>query len=411
MKRMQFVSIATIALMAGGASFAAAPKKAGSPPPPPPPIATYWMDAATQSGFGAGMMDGGKHPGLGDIMGMMSGGGSSFSHTLSLRLASRTKPTGAPEADHFIPAGLQMGASLPLVTPVPTATKTEPYEPGTYQQPKGRMLIYWGCGDHVATGQPLVFDFAQMTSGKVPADIQKMAAMAGRMHSTTHSGPSSAPGFGEWPNKRDSRAIPAAGSLLGAHQVKATYAPEMDFTLGSGMDFMPPLGLMDAGPAPSGADLLRWNLAPTATGYALAMFGASGNGDVVMWSSSRSAAFANLDYLSPSDVAREIKAGNVLAPNISQCLLPAEVAEAVPAGMVMGIGYGPEGYYADLPKAPKWTAKMRFKTNATMMRGMGATMGGNAATQQQADPQQPQQEPPRKKRGFGLGGLIGAIPH
>jgi len=256
----------------------------------------------------------------------------------------------------------------------------------------------------------MVFDFAQMASGKVPADIQKMAAMAGRMHSTTRSGPSSAPGFGEWPNSRDSRAVPASGSLLGAHRVKATYAPEMDFTLGAGMDFMPPLGLMDAGPAPSGADQLRWNLAPTATGYALAMFGAAENGDVVMWSSSKSAAFANLDYLSPADVAREIKAGNVLAPNVSQCLLPAEVAQAVPAGMVMGIGYGPEGYYSDLPKAPTWTAKVRFKTNGSVMRGMGAMMGNAGARQQQGD-DQPQPPPQRQKRGFGLGGLIGAIPH
>jgi hypothetical protein len=411
MKQTTCVSIAAALLLASGSTFAAPAKKAAAPPPP---IATYWMDASTQSGLGAGMMGGaGARPGLGDIMSMMNGGGSAFSHTLSLRLASRTKPTGAPEADHFIPAGLRMGPSLPLVTPAPTpAGKPEKYEPGSYQPPKGRMLIYWGCGDHVAAGQPMVFDFAQMASGKVPADIQKMAAMAGSMHSTSHSGPTSAPGFGEWPNPRDSRAVPAGGSLLGAHQVKATYAPEMDFTLGAGLDFMPPLGLMDAGAAPSGADLLRWNLAPTATGYALAMFGAGENGDMVMWSSSKSAAFANLDYLSPSDVAREIKAGNVLAPNVSQCLLPAEVAQAVPTGMVMGIGYGPEGYFSDSPKAPTWTAKVRFKTNGSVMRGMGAMMGAAASQPDRGQQAQPQQQPPqRQKRGFGLGGLIGSIPH
>src|SRR5205085_1259009 len=79
----------------------------------PPPIANYWMDVATTSGMGAGMTPGGR-PDLGQIMGMMSGGGSSVGHTLDLRLASRTKAPDLPQADHLIPAGLQMGPSLPL---------------------------------------------------------------------------------------------------------------------------------------------------------------------------------------------------------------------------------------------------------------------------------------------------------
>ena len=57
-------------------------------------------------------------------------------------------------------------------------------------------------------------------------------------------------------------------------------------------------------------------------------------------------------------------------------MLPAEVAAASPAGMVMMIGYGPEAYFAEKPKAPKWTAKVRFKTTASVMRGMGGMMGG-----------------------------------
>src|SRR3712207_7973345 len=54
------------------------------------------------------------------------------------------------QADHFIPPALQMGASLPLITPV-----REPAPPSSmpFQQPKGRMLVYWGCGEHVAGAQ------------------------------------------------------------------------------------------------------------------------------------------------------------------------------------------------------------------------------------------------------------------
>src|SRR4051812_12367113 len=89
----------------------------GAAAPVPPPGAHYWMDVTTTSGFGAGMAGGGGRPSMGQIMGMMSGG-SSVGHMLDLRLASRQKPAGAGEADHWIPAGLQMGASLPLVAPV-----------------------------------------------------------------------------------------------------------------------------------------------------------------------------------------------------------------------------------------------------------------------------------------------------
>jgi hypothetical protein len=82
--------------------------------------------------------------------------------------------------------------------------------------------------------------------------------------------------------------------------------------------------------------------------------------------------------------------------------------------MVTMIGYGPEANFAEAPKAPKWVTKVRYKTTASVMRGMGAMMG--EGDDPQADPQrqgQPPQAPaPRKKRGLGgLGGILnGAIP-
>jgi hypothetical protein len=92
-------------------------------------------------------------------------------------------------------------------------------------------------------------------------------------------------------------------------------------------------------------------------------------------------------------------------------VLPAEVAAAVPMGMVMMIGYGPEANFTDNPKMPKWSTKVRYKTTASLMRGMPG-MGGYAGAEnnaQQAQQQQPQQ--PKKRRGLGIGDLIGAIPH
>ena len=397
----KFAFLAASAALVGAGAYAAAPaKNAGSPPPP---IATYWMDVATQSGMGMG---GGGRPDMAQVMAMMNGGGAPM-HMLDLRLASKEKPTAAPEADHLIPPGLQMGASLPLLTPVreeaPAPTSGMPTQ---FQRPKGRMLIYWGCGEHAGAGQPTVIDFAKMEPGKVPPGMAAMASMA-----HVQSGPSSAPGFGRWPNEKDSRQVPVNGSLLGGHKVEANYAPPIAFSLGAGQDFMPGLGLHEAGALPSGASRLAWQPAANATGYALAMFGANGDGDVVMWSSAKSAQMPAMDYLAPSEVKRLVAAGAALPPSASECVLPAEVAAASPTGMVMMIGYGPEADFTDNPKAPKWATKVRYKTTASLMRGIGG-MGGYAGNQaappqQQAEPQQQ----PKKRRGIGIGDLLGAIPH
>lgn len=391
MKRVSVAAAAAFVVMG------AAPAKG-----PPPPIANYWMDVGTTSGFGAGMSSGGQ-PDMAQVMAMMSGRGGGVGHSIDLRLASKTKAPAAPSADHWVPAGLQMGPSLPLLTPV--RTPPEPRADGMpmqWQQPKGRMLIYWGCGEHVTAGQPTVIDFAKMTPGKMPPGMAAMASAA-----KVVTGPHSAPGFGKWPNERDGRAVPAAGSLLGAHKVAGNYSPEIAFNLGAGQDFMPGLNLTEAGVMPSGAARLVWQPAPQATGYALAMFGANPNGDMIMWSSSKNAGMATLDYLAPAEVKRLIGTGAVLPPSTNQCVLPAEVSAAVPTGMVTMIGYGPEANFSDDPKAPKWTAKVRYKTTANLMRGMQGMMGGaGTADLDEAAPRPQQQQPPKKRKRSLLGDII-----
>jgi hypothetical protein len=385
----------------------------------PPPVATYWMDVSTMSGFGAGMMGamgGGGRPSLGQMMSMMNGGGNSVAHMLSLKLSSRDRPTAAPEANHFIPAGMQMGASLPLVTPPPPkqhSGTSSPSEPGSYEKPQGRILIYWGCGEHAGAGQPMVIDFSKMAEGQIPPGLEALAKMGramGRMqmHEPTRD---TSPGFGEWPNTKDSRLVPASASLMGAHRVEGNYSPAMAFTLGQGQDFMPGLGLHEAGVMPSGADRLDWTPAAQATGYALALFGQGNGGDMVIWTSGKGASmFPAFDYQSPAQVREMIAAGAALPPSTSECLLPSEVSRAVPHGMVMGIGYGPEAYFADKPHAPIWTARVRYKTTDMLMRGMGAEMGRAGNGDQQAQGQPPEQK--KKRHGFGLGDILqGAVPH
>ena len=69
----------------------------------------------------------------------------------------------------------------------------------------------------------------------------------------------------------------------------------------------------------------------------------------------------------------------------------------------MMIGYGPEAYFAEKPKAPKWTAKVRYKTTASVMRGMGGMMGAadDGGAQDVAAAAAEEEE------GFGIGDLLG----
>ena len=92
--------------------------------------ATYWMSAETTSGLAAMTgMNGGQPASRGAMMGaMLSGRGPGsggnipgYVHNLQLDLGSPRRPTGAPQADHFIPVGLNAGPSLPLASPEPTA--------------------------------------------------------------------------------------------------------------------------------------------------------------------------------------------------------------------------------------------------------------------------------------------------
>jgi hypothetical protein len=77
--------------------------------------------------------------------------------------------------------------------------------------------------------------------------------------------------------------------------------------------------------------------------------------------------------------------------------------------MVTMIGYGPEADFSDNPKAPKWVAKVRYKTTASLIRGMGEMEAGDSGRMRAAEPQEPAK---KKKKRFGLGDLLGgAIPH
>lgn len=372
------------------------------------PIARYTIDAGTMSGMAA-MAGGGG--GMGAAMSMMMGGGNKPMHELVLRLGSTRAPTsGAPAAEHFMPAGAGLGPSVPLVTPRIPPSEDQPM-PG--ERPKGRLLIYWGCGATPGAGQPVIIDFAKVAKGQIPPGLYMTGNAIPQEWQVRVTNSKT---YGDWPNVQTRKTVSANASLLGDHRIAGNYSPDISFNLKQ--DFMPAI----TGRARSiagGATELSWNALPQATGYYAWTFGAKENGDMVWWASSATQAFGGpvWDWISPASVQKLIAQKVVMPPSQTSCTVPSAVTQAG-GEMLMGslYAYGPEANFAYPPRPadpkiawkPEWIARVRYRANTMwMLNGpdmgsmMGATdgssndEGGNSAT------------PPKKKkcRG-GLGGML-----
>jgi hypothetical protein len=419
-----------IALAAGVAAAATAAVAQTSAQKVTPPIAVYWMSAQTQTGFGMpamGGQGGGKPDARAMMRAMMGGGGAS--KTLMLQLgSSQTNP--APAADHLPPEALGAGPDLPLVTPKPVArTPEEPHDeiPREYQKPRGKMLIFWGCGQHARAGQPVVIDFAKMAQGQMPS----MAAFKGVDYRPMQP-PSVSRNrtYGEWPNEKTRTTVPSEGSLVGEHTIRGNYSPEIRFTLEDDQDFLAPISLTTNEKAAGGWVDLGWNLVPNAQAYYATAIG--GNGETVaMWTSSESqaAAFAMPDYLSPSDLNRLVASKALMGPATRACAVPKEFLDAAPQAITQLVAYGGEAnfIYPPRPKDPKvtwnqqWAVKVRYRSSTggmlgMAMPGMGPGMaagdepyeGGGQRRQQQQQQQKPPSAADILRKGI-LGGL--PIPH
>lgn len=375
------------------------------------PIARYTMDASTISGLAA-MGAGGGNP-----LAILRGGGNQSVRQLTLRLGSSRAPTGAPEGDHFMPEGAGLGRSVPLLTPagaVPQATPT-PGMPAQAQMPKGKLRLFWGCGEHAPAGQPVVIDFEKLAQGQVPPGL---FAQALNLPDDWSIYPGNTRTYGDWPNGDDAREIPASGSLLGAHKITSTYAPEINFTLGD--DFMPALTPSTSDMA-SGAVNLAWNALPKATGYYAWVIATNPdsrgeNLDMTWWSSSSTQMFGGMlsDWLSPAAVRRLVDQKTVMPPTQTQCAIPAEVRETGGAMLMTQLyGYGPQADFAYPPRPadprvtwkPEWIARVRFRANATVIHGMNFGGGDSGAGPQQAGQQEQAPPPGKPKCPGGLRGV------
>lgn len=357
----------------------------------------YAMDAATMSGFGA-MMGGGSGGGLGAMMGMMGGGAPKPVRTLELHHGAGTPPPAKPEANHFMPKGAGLGASVKLL-PI---TREEGQGETTFERPSGRLLLYWGCGERAPKGQPVVIDFAKVARGEIPPGL----FMAGvDLPEDWQVRLANSRTYTTWPNGSDRKTVQANSSLLGAHRIASNYSKEIAFTLGE--DFMPPLEASTS-KTPAGGSKLAWAGLAKATGYYAWAMGAKDTGrggtptEMVWWASSKQQAFGGplWDWISPAGVRKLIAAGTVMPPEQRDCIVPAEVIKASGDGLMVSLqAYGPQADFAYPPRPadtkkpwnPEWIARVRFRSSTMLIPGMEdmGGMGGSSGSGQSAEPAKP----------------------
>jgi len=386
----KFLSSVSLTLCIAGIPALAADKQSAAPPPGTK--ARYAMDVGTMTGMAG--MGGGISGGMGGAMSMMFGGGNREMRELRLRIGSTALAPASPSADHFFPPVAKLGKSVPLLIPERQPVSDAPAD---FQRPKGRLILFWGCGAKAQKGQPVIIDFAKLAAGQIPLGLFSTNVPVDRGPTAANSRT-----YAEWPNKKSSMPPASASSMLGTHRIASNYAPEIAFSLNQ--DYM--AGLTGTSTSVNGATVLNWNSVPTATGYHAWAMGAKMEGgeeprDFVWWSSSMSKEFGGglWDWLPPATVQRLITQKVVMPPTQTSCAIPQEVKTYAPDFMMGNLyAYGPEANFSFPPKpvnapagwTPDWTARVRYRSFTSWM--IGGKMGGlDAATEEQ-------QEPPVQKK-------------
>lgn len=403
MSKYLVVAGAGLAAIAGAAAFAQTRPAGGGG------TAVYWMTAETSSGMAAmaaGMNGGNPASVVGAMMGRGRGSQSSYVHNLTLQLGTGRRPAGPPAAEHVPPATLQAGPSLPLVSPVAVSAPrpTGPYQMPT-ERPRGRMLIYWGCGEHARAGQPVIIDFATMAAGRMPP-----AFAASPFRPMTPPSAATNTSYGEWPNQRSQTRVPANGSLVGPHLVRGNYTPDINFTLAPGQDFLAPVRLTSNSAAASGAIPLVWQPVPGSKAWLAMTMGAGQNGDFVLWTSSEAQVAMmgmGMDYLPDGEIARLVQQRVLMPGTADRCTVPAEVARAGPQSMMTLTAFGGEANFSNPVRParapaswrPEWTVKLR--TKSTHMGMLGMNMPGADDDAGDNRQQQPEGRRDRVRRKIG----------
>jgi hypothetical protein len=423
--------VATLAALSGSALLLAAgtahTQSKGPQQVVKPPIALAYIDVATASSDmpGGNMMGaaaqggaaGGLFGALGGLArgatGAVTGGGNTFGQTRSMGFGGgkyidvsvyTSKNRSLAEATQGIPSVMNLGESLKLVAPVPekplpaAPVDEKPYEP-SYEKPKGKMSIYWGCGETIRPGQPRTLDAAT-------ARIEDFGKFFVARGSTT-KGARSEPGHPAWPNKQDDRQVPDNASLVGQHSFVGNGIPDsFKVTLGAPQDLMPPLQLSQQ--KNDGGVNLEWQTIPHARGYFIAVMGGKSDGDsgeAIFWTSSElpDTGFGLLDYQSNANIDKWIGEKVILPATATKCPVPKGIFPEGAGGMLRMIAYGSEAYFAFPPRPtdpkiawePDWQTKVRVKS--THFGILGGMDGGEGRRRGKADAKQETEKKEDKK--------------
>ena len=412
--------------LALAAAVLAGPAWGQTPQVVKPPKTVLWMDVST--GNMAGMPEievpgmGNLMGGLMDAMGKGAGKGTGKEYygsarnfhvmpprVLDVALWNSHKP--GIEASQRVPAGLKLGESLPLLPVLPERVQ-EPKEgvenTYDYEPPKGRILIYWGCGSAVRAGQPRVLDFSKMTADNLQAFGK---AFAGRY--APDRGARVKVGYDVYPNERDRRGIPKGGSLVGDHQVVGDGVPDsLRFTLGAAQDVMPAIELQSRG-ALKDSIALSWAPVANAKAYFLHALAAQGD-DMVFWSSSEvpDSGFGLFDFLPNASIDKWTKEKLLLGASATECAVPQGIFEAKGGNtgrsgggaFLRMVAYGGEHGFVHPPRPtnPKvaweqeWAVRLRLKSQTMAALGEDISPERNMAKEQEA----PKEAEKEKKPGL-----------
>ncbi|MCC2970956.1 hypothetical protein [Massilia sp. IC2-476] len=369
-----------------------------------PPVSQAYIDLATFSG-GAPM------PGAGGLMGSLFGArnnDNTFGMTQTgspgrwMDVTLLTRNNGKLKtANHSVPAGSKLAPVLNLLAPeqapVEAGDTQDSPEPVKFEMPKGKMYLYWGCGAEVRKGQPLVLDLAKMD----PAQFNKFF----QNRSATSRVPGPALGRPVWPNKIDARRLPDGASMVGEHGFAGDGVVDgFKFNIDARHDLMP---AVEAARNDEGNGVLfKWKPMQQASAWFVQAMGmrdtgkAEGNEmEMVYWTSSElpDMGMGLVNYQPNGSISKWQKEKVLLPASATECMAPKEAVGAMSMSRVIAYGEELNMAYPPRPKDPKitwepqWDVKVRLKSVASLMPGMGGAM--NAAMMgQEAAPEASQEK-------------------